>query len=373
MAVKQSVAINRSLSAGVVEDPRSAPFHFDQSGIHPGGLRNVEGLLMSAAFSHNPVMLNEIVEWFAPVPVGVIIDATLGGAGHSAALLEAHPQLKLLGLDQDEVAINAATERLAQFGDRVKIVRCRFDDMATAAEDVWPNEPIVGVLFDLGVSSPQLDVAERGFSYRQDGPLDMRMDQRQALSAATVVNEYDVDTLTDILREGGEEKFARRIAKAIEAQRPLSTTNELAEVVRGAIPAPARRRPGDPAKRSFQAIRLEVNKELDVLESALDSALDLLAPGGRCVVLAYHSGEDRLVKQRFFTAAGLNEVHTLLPIAPVSTARFGLLARGSRKAGPVEKEANSRSDSARLRGIEALPLADNGTAIDNNRTNPLES
>lgn len=307
------------------------------------------------SFSHRPVMLDEIVELFASVPAGVIIDATLGGAGHTAALLEAHPHVKVLGLDQDDVAIEAASSRLSEYGDRVAVRRVRFDEMAAAARDAFPDEPVVGVLFDLGVSSPQLDVAERGFSYRQDGPLDMRMDRRQTLTAAVVVNEYDLDELTDVLRNGGEEKFARRIAQAIVAARPLETTNELAEVVRTATPAHARRRPGDPAKRSFQALRLEVNGELEVLSSALDEALQLLCTGGRCVTLAYHSGEDRMIKQRFVDASTGGCVCPVgLPCVCGARPTVRLLNRGARKPSPAEALANPRAESARLRAVEAI-------------------
>ena len=368
--ISSLIRSTRSLSTSVVEDPRSAPFHLRQSGIHPDD-RIVEGLRMNRMsaneessnqpnmFSHRPVMIDEIVEWFTSAPAGVFIDATLGGAGHSTAILDACPQLKLLGIDQDDVAIAAATERLARFGDRAALRRVRFDQLREAAAVAYPDQPITAILFDLGVSSPQLDVAERGFSYRQDGPLDMRMDRRRELSASVVVNDYDLNTLTDILRDGGEEKFARRIARAIVDARPLHTTNELAEVVRNATPAAARRRPGDPAKRSFQAIRLEVNAEIDVLATALDEAIDVLAPMGRLVTLAYHSGEDRLIKERFAEVTGLNDqTPPGMPIAPVSTARFSLLNRGSRKPGAEELSQNSRSESARLRGIFAHSLGD---------------
>lgn len=351
----------RSPSTSVVEDPRSAPFHFRQPGTHPGDTLFVEGLRMSQPnnidreFSHRPVMLDEIVETLATVPTGVVIDCTLGGAGHSTAILEAHQHLSVLGLDRDEMAAKTATERLARFGDRAQVRSVRFDQMEEAAEDAYPGMPIVGVLFDLGVSSPQLDWAERGFSYRNDGPLDMRMDQRQSLSAETVVNTYDLNRLTDVLRDGGEESFARRIARAIVDSRPINGTVELAEVVRSAIPAPARRKPGDPARRSFQAIRLEVNGELDVLGRALDIALDLLVPGGRLVTLAYHSGEDRLVKQRFVQAStGGCVCPPGLPCGCGATPTMRLLTRGARKPSPAEVQTNPRAEAARMRAVEAL-------------------
>lgn len=358
----------RSPSTSAVEDPRSAPFHLCQSGTHPGDAMLVEGLRMAqlddanenhnqATFSHRPVMLDEIVELFAPVRAGVLIDATLGGAGHTLALLQAHPQLKVLGIDRDDVAIEAASMKLTEYisGGRAKVHKARFDAMASAVEEEFPGEPVVGVLLDLGVSSPQLDVADRGFSYKFDGPLDMRMDRTQTLSAYTVVNEYDLTRLIDVLREGGEDQFAKRIARAIVEARPLQTTGELAEVIRNAIPAPARRRPGDPSKRSFQAVRMEVNAETSSLENALAAALDITAPGGRIVVLAYHSGEDRIVKSAFaYAETGGCTCPPQLPCVcgAVKTAR--LLNRGSKKPSQQEISVNSRAQSARLRAVEML-------------------
>ena len=318
-------------------------------------VRIVENDEVVGAFRHRPVMLDEVVAMFATVPSGVIIDATVGGAGHSAALLAARPDVKILGIDQDDVAVVAATEHLSSFAERAAVLRIRFDEMAGAASTAFPGIPVVGVLFDLGVSSVQVDRAERGFSYRQDGPLDMRMDRRGSVTAADLVNAYEPAALTTVLRDGGEDKYAARIARAIVAARPLATTNELAEVVRNAIPAPARRRPGDPAKRTFQAIRLEVNRELEVLTSALDVAVDLVVPGGRVVTLAYHSGEDRLIKQRFLLAAtGGCDCPVGLPCACGAVVTGRLVTRGSRKPRPEELNANRRSESARLRAIEIL-------------------
>jgi 16S rRNA (cytosine1402-N4)-methyltransferase len=351
----------RSLSTNVVEDPRSAPFHLCQSGIHPDDALFVERLRMvqPSPFTHRPVMLDEIVELFASVPAGVVIDATLGGAGHSSALLEKYPHLTILGLDQDPAAVAAATGKLTQFvtarPSRAVIRGVRFDEMREAATGAFPGVPVVGVLFDLGVSSPQLDIADRGFSYRNDGPLDMRMNTTQELSASTVANEYDRDELTRVLFDGGEEQFASRIANAIIAARPLHSTHELAEVVRNATPAFARRRKGDPAKRSFQAIRLEVNQELDVLSRALDVALDLVVTGGRVVTLAYHSGEDRMIKQRFFDAStGGCVCPQNLPCVCGAIPKVHLITRGSRKPTTEEVRMNPRSESARLRAIEVV-------------------
>ena len=357
----------RSLSTKMVEDPRSAPFHLCQLGTHPNDVLFVEGLRMSRPqdtnqhridFAHRPVMLDEIVELFATVPAGTVVDATVGGGGHAAALLSMYPHLRVVGLDRDEVAVEAATERLSVYGDRVRVVHTRFDAIADVVRNMGtPESPAMlsGVLFDLGVSSPQLDMAARGFSYQQSGPLDMRMDSTEALSAHDIVNGFELDELTDLLRNGGEEKFARRVAKAIIAARPLDSTHELAAVVRNAIPAPARRRPGDPAKRTFQAIRIAVNRELEVLPVALTASLDALAPGGRLVCISYHSGEDRIVKQSFVKACGEDVYRPRGLDAPTpETPRFRLLNRGARKPTELEQQMNPRSSSARLRAIEAL-------------------
>lgn len=302
-------------------------------------------------FAHLPVMAQEILEAFAPVSAGWVIDATLGGGGHSALLLERLPQVKVLGIDQDPSALGAAAERLASFGDRARTVRARFDAIArVAAERVPAGEPIVGVLFDLGVSSPQLDRAERGFSYRLDAPLDMRMDPSQSLSAAIVANEYDEEALVRILRAYGDERFAVRIARAIISSRPVLTTGQLAELVRDAIPAPARRRGGHPAKRTFQAIRIEVNAELEVLPVALRRAIDLLADDGRLAVLSYHSGEDRIVKQVLRDAeTGGCSCPTGLPCVCGAVPSVELIRRGGLTPDDAERANNPRSESARLR------------------------
>jgi 16S rRNA (cytosine1402-N4)-methyltransferase len=306
------------------------------------------------AFSHDPVMRDEIVALFADVPDGVVIDATLGGGGHSAALLDAHAHLHVLGLDRDEVALAAAADRLARFGARVDLRHERFDRLGDALDDLGIEE-ISGALFDLGVSSPQLDVAERGFSYRFEGPLDMRMDRSEGWTASDVVNGYPEDRLARILADNADERFASRIARAIVAARPVENTADLASIVVAAIPAPARRRGGHPAKRTFQAIRIEVNRELEVLPDALDAAIDATAPGGRVAVLSYHSGEDRIVKERFRRAStgGCTCPHGLPCVCgAVSTVR--LLRRGGRTASPAEQAANPRAASVRLRAIEKI-------------------
>lgn len=309
----------------------------------------------SEDFSHRPVMAGEIVEAFARVPAGWVIDATLGGAGHSTLLLEAHSHLKVLGIDQDPDALAAASVRLERFGDRARVARARFDALAAVAQALPDDEPVVGALFDLGVSSPQLDRAERGFSYRLDAPLDMRMDPSQSLSAAIVANDYDERDLARVLREFGDERFATRIAHAIVAARPVSTTAELAELVRDAIPAPARRRGGHPAKRTFQAIRIEVNAELEVLPVALRAAINTVGVDGCLAVLSYHSGEDRIVKQVFRDAeTGGCGCPTNLPCVCGAVAEIALIRRGGLTPGAVELASNPRSESARLRVARKL-------------------
>jgi len=299
----------------------------------------------------------QVVAALRPVPDGVLIDATLGGGGHSGALLSAHPGLRLLGLDRDPAAIEAASARLATFIDsgRAELRRARFDTLGSLAAEVFPARPVTAVLFDLGVSSPQLDRAERGFSYRHRGPLDMRMDPDQPLTAGDVVNGYPEERLARLFRESGEARFGGRIARAIMAGRPFQDTVELAEVVRDAIPAATRRRGGHPAKRVFQAIRIEVNAELEALRSALATALDLLAPGGRLAVLTYHSGEDRLVKGAFVEAAtGGCTCPPGLPCVCGATPSHRLVFRGSRTPDAAEVARNRRAESARLRVIERL-------------------
>ena len=304
-------------------------------------------------FEHEPVMVGQVVDLFAAVPAGTVVDATVGGAGHSVALLERHEHLRVIGLDQDPVAVAAARERLARFGDRADVIHARFDRIA----QVVPG-PVSGVLFDLGVSSVQLDVAERGFSHRFDAPLDMRMDQSSSTrSASDVVNGYDEAALTRMLREHGDERFAARIAKAIVANRPISTTAQLVDVIRSAIPAPARRKGGHPATRSFQAVRIEVNEELEVLPVALSAALALLAPGGRCAVLAYHSGEDRIVKHTMREAStGGCTCPPGLPCGCGAVPTVRLLKRGAWKPTAEEIARNPRAESARLRAVEKLDV-----------------
>jgi 16S rRNA (cytosine1402-N4)-methyltransferase len=308
-------------------------------------------------FVHDPVLVDLVVELFHPVPAGTIVDATLGGAGHAAAVLQSRPDLRVLGLDRDRNALAAAQARLAPFGPRAEAHHARFDQLATVvAAAGTASQPIVGVLFDLGVSSPQFDDGERGFSYRHDAPLDMRMDQSTGMSAADVVNDLDERELAAILRRNADERFAGRIARAIVAARPIATTGELADVVVAAIPAPARRTGGFPAKRTFQALRIHVNEELDVLPPALDAAIEVLAPGGRLVVISYHSGEDRIVKERLRRADdGGCTCPPGLPCGCGAVPEARLLKRGGWTPSTDEIAANPRAASARLRAVEMLP------------------
>jgi 16S rRNA (cytosine1402-N4)-methyltransferase len=349
----------RSPSTGEVEDPLSACFPFCRQGTDPAGTEPVEGLRMTQAFAHRAVMADEVAALLAAVPDGVLVDATLGGGGHAAALLAAHSGLQLVGVDRDADALAAAAATLAPFGDRVVALHhARFDQLPDLVAGL---DPVTAVLFDLGVSSPQLDWAERGFSYRFDGPLDMRMDRSQRRTAADVANTAGESELARMIALSGERRFARRVARAMVAARPLTTTVQLAEVVRSAVPAPARRRGGHPARAVFQALRIAVNDELDVLGPTIDAAIDLLAPGGRLVVLAYHSGEDRIVKDRLLTgASGGCVCPPGLPCVCGAVPLVRLLNRGARKPTPAEVAANPRAESARLRAAERLVGAGEG-------------
>jgi 16S rRNA (cytosine1402-N4)-methyltransferase len=311
-------------------------------------------------FEHRPVMRDEVVAVFADVPPGTVLDATLGGGGHAEALLESRDDLAILGIDRDPVALDAARERLARFGDRVRTSRARFDALERSMADHGVEE-LSGALFDLGVSSPQLDRAERGFSYRHDGPIDMRMDPDSEWSADDVVNGYDESRLADVIARHGGERFARRIARAIVAARPIESTGDLAAVVTSAIPAPARRTGGHPAKRTFQAIRIEVNGELDVLPVALDAAIGRLAPGGRVAVLSYHSGEDRIVKERFHAALDGCRCPSELPCVCDAVQTVRIVRRVPKSPGAEESSTNPRSASARLRVIERMRGAEPST------------
>ena len=315
--------------------------------------------MSTAAPGHRPVMLDEVLDLLAPALAeagAVLVDATVGRAGHARALLDAHPGLVLIGLDADAEAIEASRHLLAGYPGRVTLVHADYDQITAVLAEQGTNRA-QGVLFDLGVSSPQLDQPERGFAYSYDAPLDMRMDRSKALTAADVVNTYPVARLAQVLRDYGEERFARRIAEAVAAERaraPLTSTGQLTEIVRASIPAPARRSGGNPAKRTFQALRIEVNGELDSLRRALPAALDALAVGGRVVALAYHSLEDRVVKEALATRASDSTPRGL----PVSLAGAGpalkLLTRGAQRPSAAEVMANPRAASARLRAAERI-------------------
>jgi len=319
-----------------------------------------------ADHGHIPVLIDRCVELLTPALTrqnadgegAVLIDATLGAGGHAERFLTELPGLRLIGLDRDPDALWIAGERLAQFGDRVMLVRTRYDGIESVlAETGYWTSQVHGILFDLGVSSMQLDRTARGFSYSADAPLDMRMDPDAELTAAEVVNTYDEKTLTRVLREFGEERFAGRIAAQIvrrRMDRPFATTGELVELLYQAIPAPARRTGGHPAKRTFQALRIVVNGELDSLRDALPAALGALAPGGRIVVMAYQSLEDRIVKNQF-AAATASRTPPGLPVElPGHGPEFVALTRGAERAGPAEIAVNPRSASVRLRALEKV-------------------
>ena len=313
----------------------------------------------AAGSGHQPVLTDRVLALLGPAldrPGAVVLDGTLGRAGHALALLREHPGVSLIGVDTDPAAIEASRARLAAYATRVTLVHAVYDQIpAILARLGLPS--VQGVLLDLGVSSPQLDDRDRGFAYSYDAPLDMRMDTGGPLTAADVVNTYSAADLARVLRDYGEERFARRIADAVvraRAAAPLHSTLQLSEIIRDSIPAPARRRGGNPAKRTFQALRIEVNGELDALARALPAALDALAVGGRIAVLAYHSLEDRLVK-RALTDRSADTTPPGLPVPlPSAQPEFRLLTRGAEKPSAAETEANPRAASARLRAAERI-------------------
>ncbi len=311
---------------------------------------------------HVPVLLARTVELLAPAldrHGAVVVDATLGLGGHSAALLERFPALRLIGLDRDPQALELAAQRLAAHAGRTTLVHAVYDELADVLAAAGVRR-VQGVLFDLGVSSLQLDDTGRGFSYAQDAPLDMRMDQSRGATAAEVVNTYEPGRLARVIAQYGEERFARRIADAIARERdrePFTGTARLAELVRTAIPAATRRTGGHPAKRTFQALRIEVNGELHALERALPAAVDALAVGGRIVVLSYHSLEDRLVKRTLVAGATSTTPAGLPVVLPAHEPVLRLLTRGAEVPDAGEIEANPRAASARLRAAERLRKA----------------
>ncbi len=308
---------------------------------------------------HDPVMVDRVVKVFAAAPAGVHVDATLGDGGHAAAVLEANPALSLVGIDRDPDAIAASTARLAPFGDRVSVRQARFDQIGEVVDQLGVTE-VSGVLFDFGISSRQVNEAQRGFSYRSDGPLDMRMGQGDdpadaEVTAEDIVNTWPEEELSRLLSRLGDEPRARAIARAVVAARPLHTTAELAAVISEAVPAAVRRK-GHPARKSFQALRIEVNEELEQIPTALDQALDLLVADGRAAAIAYHSGEDRIVKTAFREASTGGCTCPLGgPCVCGAVPRVVLLKRGAWKPTDDEIERNPRARSARLRAVRKLP------------------
>ncbi|WP_066362167.1 16S rRNA (cytosine(1402)-N(4))-methyltransferase RsmH [Herbidospora mongoliensis] len=308
---------------------------------------------------HVPVLLGRVLELLAPALTGpspVVVDANLGLGGHAEAILEAHPNVHLIGIDRDPFAIEMSTERLAPYADRTTIVRAVSSELSDVLREA--GRPVIdGALFDLGVSSPQLDEADRGFAYSYDAPLDMRMDRDQELTAADVVNTYEPRDLARVLRDFGEERFAARIADRVARERavePINSTKRLADLVREAIPAATRRTGGNPAKRTFQALRIEVNAELAALDVALPASLDALTVGGRVVVLSYHSLEDRLTKQ-VLTARTRETGPPGLPVPmEAHQPRFRLLTRGAELPDDDELARNPRAASARMRAAERI-------------------
>ena len=319
---------------------------------------------------HEPVLAREVTDLLLPALEhgGILVDATLGRGGHALRLLEASPTFELVGIDRDPVALDASRANLAAHSERVRLVGDEFSNLAAVLERLGV-EAVRGVLLDLGVSSPQLDDPLRGFSFRNRGPLDMRMDPTAPLSADDVVNGYDQRDLERVIRSFGEERFAGRIARAIVAARPIGDTVALAEIVKEAIPAATRRTGGHPARRTFQAIRLEVNAELAALRAVLPDAVEALEPGGRIVVLAYHSLEDRIVKRFIAEQARGCVCPPDLPVCRCGAeASVRSLMRKPIRPGEEELERNPRASAARLRAAEriapkAIPVPDGDRKI----------
>jgi len=313
----------------------------------------------SGGSRHVPVLLERVLELLAPSFAHdrpVVVDATLGLGGHAEAMLTRFDDLHLIGIDRDPEALARAGRRLEPFAERTTLVHAVYDEIPEVLAEHGIG-PVQGILFDLGVSSMQLDLTERGFAYAQDAPLDMRMNPGEGPTAADVLNTYSVADLARVLQVYGEERFARRIASAVVAARadePFSTSARLVDLIRASIPAAARRTGGNPAKRTFQALRIEVNDELGAYERALPAALDVVEPGGRVVVLAYHSLEDRLTK-RAFANVTTTDVPRDVPFVPEGhEPAFRLLTRGAEQASEAETASNPRARSVRLRAVERL-------------------
>ncbi|CAB4728659.1 unannotated protein [freshwater metagenome] len=317
---------------------------------------------MAPSERHVPVMPDRVLALLAPaiqVPGAVLVDATLGLGGHAEAALERFPELRLIGIDRDTSALELTRARLAPFGSRATLVHAVYDELHEVLGSLGFTT-VQGILFDLGVSSMQLDETQRGFAYSVDAPLDMRMDQSSGLTAADVLNTYETGALVRVLRDYGEEKFATRIASRIVRERkiaPFTTSGRLVELIRDSIPAATRRTGGNPAKRTFQALRIEVNAELAVLERAIPAALDSIAVGGRIVVMAYQSLEDRIVKRALAEGARVRAPHGL-PVVPDSMKPWlRLITRGAEQPTAGELAENPRSASVRVRAAERLAVA----------------
>lgn len=334
-------------------DGRPLADHFLRPGERPSERRPI------VTDDHQPVMVEEVLHFLAPAPHRTYVDATVGAGGHAEAILRSvGGRCRVVGLDHDPSALRRASYNLAPYGDAVRLLRGSFADLPSLLAGEG-REGVDGLLLDLGMSSMQVDDASRGFSFRREGPLDMRMDPDAPLTAAEVVNTYDVDDLTRVLRVYGEERHARRIARAIvEARRkaPIRTTTALAEICEAAYPQRGRR--AHPARRTFQALRIEVNRELDALEEALRTVPDLLAPGGRVVVLSYHSLEDKLTKRVFSEFGEPRPQLPGLPPPPGETGKLAVLTRGAVLPSEVEVGRNPRASSARLRAAERLGEGD---------------
>ena len=315
---------------------------------------------MSSTTEHVSVMRDRCVDLLSPAISAstnpVVVDATLGLGGHTEALLQKFPHLTVIGIDRDLDAIAKASERLAPYADRLRTAHSTFDGIGEVVSNFGYSH-IDGALFDLGVSSMQLDQVERGFSYSHDAPLDMRMDRTQSLTAGEIINTYEPGQLVRILRTYGEEKFATRIVESIVKQRaiaPMNSTTQLAEMVKEAIPAATRRTGGNPAKRTFQALRIETNDELGTITRALPAALELLNVGARLVVMSFQSLEDRIVKQLFVASTTSGTPRNLPFELPEYAAKFSMITRGSETPTDAELAENSRSQSVRLRAIERV-------------------
>lgn len=355
----------RSLSTDTKGDLSSALSLVGSGSLHSARTLSVGRLRMAQDFNHTPVLVTEVTELFSTVPSGVIIDATLGGAGHATALLDSRDDLAVLGIDRDPDAVGAARRRLSRYSRRAAVVEGRFSEISAIASagrlgaGMWPvldmvasPARVVGILADLGVSSPQLDRSERGFSFAKDGPLDMRMDPTSGHSAAALLDSLDEHDLTALLRENGEGRHARRIARAILAARPVTTTSQLVDVIDRSVPRAGRRK-GHVASRVFQGLRIEVNRELDELRLLLDQTAGLLSSNGRLAVISYHSGEDALVKHLMRAwADGDCTCPPGLPCVCGATSSGSLIGRRAVVATPEEISRNPRARSARLRCFE---------------------